>query len=378
MASTFMVRTSERGTFKRCPQRWWWSHVENLTSIRSKPALWFGTAVHESLAEWYQQGTTRGAHPAETILKVLDPMRKIIVRDEEDEVKFVQAQELGVQMMNRYVDNYGTDPSWDVIATEQTFQVWIPHPKRTGRWMRYVGTADGVYRDLDTGEIKLMEHKTASSISTSHLGLDDQAGSYWAIMNGKLRKMGVLGKRESIAGITYNILRKALNDERPQNADGLYTNKPIKKHYVDAIVSREGFPHEDLPGETWTSLGKWSIEDLKAQTDKWGITVFGEPSASQPPPYFERLDVYRSAAERKTMITRIQNEGLHMEAIRTGALPLYKTPSQSGFLACTSCEFFRLCQMHESGEEYFEDYKAAEFITRDPYEDHRNKKSTDS
>lgn len=372
MTSTITVRTSERTTFKRCPQRWWWSHVENLESLRGKPALMFGSAVHEALAEWYGMGLNRGAHPAETIVMHLDEVRNVYVRDEESEGEWTDARELGVQMMNRYVDFYGTDPTWDVIATEQTFQVWIPHPKRPGRWLRYVGTADGVYRDLETGEIKLMEHKTTASISTRHLPLDDQAGSYWAIMNSKLRKMGVLKARESISGIEYNFLRKALNDPRPRNDLGQFTNKPLKQHYIDAIYQ------DDVTEYGEPALGKMKIEELASVADRRGLVVYGEVSASQPPPYFERFNVYRSVNERKTMIQRIQNEGLHMQAFRDGVLPLYKTPSQSGYMACTGCDFFRLCQMHEQGDEFLEDYKAAEFKTRDPYADHRNKKSADA
>jgi hypothetical protein len=369
----FELRTSERATFKRCPARWNWSYLENLVSIRSKPALWFGTAVHEALAAWYLEGTKRGPHPAETIATVLDGMRKIVVYDEEDEAKYVDACLLGEQMMNRYVEFYGTDPSWEVIATEQTFQVWIPHPDGTNtRWIRYVGTADGVFRDLETDEIFLMEHKTAAAIRTDHLPLDDQAGSYWAVMNSKLRRMDILGPKESIAGIRYNFLRKALDDDRPKNAEGLATNKPQKKHYIEALQAI-GVTH--IAGGTGSvAIEKAKLEDLETACS-WGqIPVLGDVSDRQPPPYFERVDVYRSQNQRRTMIKRIQDEGRHMEAMRTGLLPIYKVPTKD----CSWCEFFRLCQMDEEGSEFFEDFKEAEFVTRDPYGDHRLKKSAEA
>ncbi len=370
---TTQLRTSERGTFKRCPARWRWSYLENLVSIRNKPALWFGSAVHEALALWYLEGTTRGPHPAETIALVLEGMRKIVVYDEDDEAKYVDACLLGEQMMNRYVDFYGTNSSWDVIATEQTFQVWIPHPDGTNpRWIRYVGTADGVFRDLETDEIFLMEHKTAAALKTDHLPLDDQAGSYWAVMNSKLRTMGVLRKGDSIAGIRYNFLRKALNDERPKNEEGLYTNKPLKKHYIEAL---EAIGVTTIAGGTGSiMLEKAKLEDLETACRFGQITVLGETSERQPPPYFERVDVYRSQNQRKTMIRRIQDESLHMEAMRTGMLPIYKTPTRE----CSWCEFFRLCQMDEQGSEFYEDFKEVEFVTRDPHADHRNKKSAEA
>lgn len=361
--------------FKRCPQKWWWAYQEGLAPKQVKPALWFGTAVHEALAAWYLPGLKRGPHPAETILQILEPMKKIYVANDEDEGTFAEATLLGEQMMNRYVQTYGEDSSWNIIAPEQTFQVWIPHPKRPGRWLRYVGTADGVYIDEETGEVWLLEHKTAAQIKTTHLPLDDQAGSYWAIMNSKLRKMGVLKPGQSIAGIKYNFMRKALDDERPHNHEGLATNKPIKKHYVEALLDH--FGQDTPPGEmeAWEKdLPKMKIEELHGLAVVQKLDVFGDVSASQPPPYHERVDVYRSVNQRKKMIERIQSEGLHMEAIKNGTLPLFKTPTRD----CDwYCEFFKLCQMHEEGAEYMDDYKESEFMTRDPYADHR-KKSTDS
>lgn len=364
MAEVFTMRTSERSTFKRCPQRWVWSIVEQLESNKSKPALWFGSAVHEALALWYQPGKKRGPHPAETILDFIDEGKKIYVTNDEEELQFAEARILGVQMMNRYVNFYGNDESWEMIAPEQTFQVWIPHPNgENKRWLRYVGTCDGIYIDLETGEVWLLEHKTAAQIKTTHLPLDDQAGSYWAIMNSKLRKMGILKGKQSIAGIKYNFLRKALDDERPHNPDGLATNKPLKKHYEEALLEQGAI---DLSG-------KETLKQLEELAESQDLIVYGDVSASQPPPYFERVEVYRSISSRANMIRRIQAEGLHMEAIKTGALPVYKTPTRD----CDwHCDFFRLCTIHEEGGEFFEDYKESEFHTRDPYADHRgNKKS---
>src|SRR3546814_7851105 len=130
-------------------------------------------------------------------------------------------------MMEGYVDRYGEDDHWDVIATEQTFNLLISDPRvarlpsgKLKALIRYVGTFDGVYRDTGTGEIFLMEHKTAAGISTAHLPLDDQAGSYWYVATRVLRKQGLIGPRESIAGIMYNFMRKGLPDDRPTNERG--------------------------------------------------------------------------------------------------------------------------------------------------------------
>lgn len=50
-----LLRTSERTTFMRCPQAWYWGHVEGLTPIvEKKVAADFGTGIHLALAEWYK------------------------------------------------------------------------------------------------------------------------------------------------------------------------------------------------------------------------------------------------------------------------------------------------------------------------------------
>ena len=54
-----MVRTSERSTFKRCPQKWWWAYVEGLAPKEPAKALWFGTGWHEVMADYYRPGKKR-------------------------------------------------------------------------------------------------------------------------------------------------------------------------------------------------------------------------------------------------------------------------------------------------------------------------------
>lgn len=327
---TFEIRTSERSTFKRCPQRWLWSMVEGLEPIRAANPLWFGQGVHIALAEWYLPGTKRGPHPAETFSSWVDQDRNMRVRNDDDELEWVDARELGISMLEAYVDEYGVDDSWDVIAPEMTFDIWFYRTfegKRT-KWFRYVGTWDGVYRDRSTGEIWLMEHKTAAAISTSHLPLDDQAGTYFTMANKILRKRGVLKPKERIAGVMYNFLRKAKQDERPRNEEGLYLNKN------------------------------------------------GSVSARQPASYFHREPLYKSVAEEKRIIQRIKDEALYIEAIREGdpAYPVLKVITQFGPSACAQCPFFRMCQLDEQGDQdSVEDFKASWYNVRDPYADHQIK-----
>jgi len=362
------MRTSERRSLLHCAQQWYWSSVEELRPNRAATPLWFGSAVHVALADWYLPGLKRGPHPAETFSTALEGDRSMLVTNEDEEQEYFDARELGVDMLNRYVEHYGKDDKWFVIATEHAGNIVLPRPEmkifgrtrpRREGWLRYHFTWDGIFRDLEDDQLYLMEHKTAASIVTSHLPLDNQAGSYWAIAGHELHKQGVLKRNEEIVGIRYNFLRKAMGDERPRNAEGYYTNKPLKQHYIDAI------------GEGLT--GKETLAALEDIATGLGLQVLGDVSKVQPAPYFERHDVYRTREERRKQFRRIQEEAVFSEAYRKGFLPITKTPTRD----CTWCPFNRMCELDESGDQdAVEVFKETMYHTESPYEVYRAK-STD-
>lgn len=315
-----MLRTSERRSFRRCEQQWWWAWREGLKGPTTAGALWFGDGIHQALAQWYKKGTARGKHPARFFEAwVGEERRRIFTQPnpDVDETEIVDARVLGVAMLEHYVDTYGKDEQFHFIATEQPFQITVDMPKGF-KDVLYCGTFDGVYRDLNDDTIWLIEHKTAKAIGTLHLPLDDQAGSYWLVATNVLRSKKLIGPKESLEGINYNFLRKALPDERPRNAEGMYLNKD------------------------------------------------GSVSKVQPSPYFHREQVYRYPAEHRSQLERIRNESARMQLLRNKVLPLLKNPNSN----CSwDCPFLNMCELHESGDDW-ESYR--EMYTRqDPYESHR-------
>lgn len=372
-----MLRNSERSTFKHCPQLWEWAWVEGLEKRgRAAPPLWFGTGVHLALANWYcGPGLKRGPHPAETweaYAKDAIETVKIPGLNDEDEDQFVNARDLGISMMENYVKLYGKDEHMYIIQPEQTFSIDVPWPKlpeghlllalaeRRKILTRLVGTYDLVYRDLKLEQIWLEEHKTAAAISTAHLSIDDQGGTYFATASRALEKQGLIKKGERLRGIEYNFMRKGLPDPRPQNAEGAYTNKPGKKHY-HAIFAEHGIKFKAAT----------KLDELKAMADEAGLVVLGDVSKRQPAPLFLREKIHRTAKERSSQLRRIQNEAVHIELVRSGVLAATKTPTKQ----CSRfCSFFDLCELDERGGDT-KDFKSRVFGKRDVYADHR--KSTD-
>lgn len=326
--TTPLLRTSERISFKRCPQQWKWSWRDGLTPKYPKAdARWFGTGIHLALQERYKHvGTKRGSD----VLKVW----RDYVKDEQavifgenfdvDKTDYVDAAQLGETMLGDYLDFYGTDDKWYVLAAEQSFEIPMPRPEgwpRAGEpLVTYAGTFDIVALNQDTEDsLWLWDHKTAKAIQTHHLSLDDQAGSYWAVAADVLAAQGLIKPGMKLDGILYNFLRKAKGDERPTNALGEALNQ-------DGTVSKR-----------------------------------------QPTPVFVREEVWRTRPERARQIRKIQDEALIMDGVRRRTLPIIKNPTKD---CAFMCDFFQLCELHEQGSDWRE-FRDLSFTKRDPYAAHR-------
>lgn len=363
-----MLRTSERSSYKRCPWQWNLSIQYGLTPKIEKPgALWFGTGIHLCLAEWYIPGMVRGREPEETWSIFIKEARELILpklQFEDRIAKFEELATLAPFMLSHYREHYGTDPHWEILAPEQRFSAHIPDLRDMSKAIvNMVGTYDMVFRDHNDGHVKMVDHKTAASIQTEHLTMDEQAGGYIATGTFALREAGLIGPRQFIKGMEYNFLRKAKKDQRPQDSYGRYRNKPQKKDYLEALSKYYDF------------TGKETVAVLADLADKMDLEVLGDVSKSQPPPYFHREFVARTKTERNKQIIRISEDAMRMETSRYNPydpnskplLPIVKHPTKD----CKNmCEFFDLCEIHEQGGDW-EGYADAMFKKRDPYADHR-------
>lgn len=368
------LRTSERRSFKTCPQQWQWRYRDELVpKVRRPGALWFGTGVHIALAERYKY---RGLRRGRDVLKAWRDYcgeNRVQVRalsgapqESMDELEWLDARTLGEAMLGAYLDEYGKDERWYVLSTEQTFAVPIPCPMCKGLkgcdycvngvLVEYDGTFDGVRRDEEYGGIWLWENKTAAQIVLSHLPLDDQAGSYWLVAPDVLRAHGIK-LNGTIEGIQYDFLRKSMPDVRPRDENKLVHNKPIKQHYFDAFAEAS-YPALALATK---------MDELERLAKERKLTVLGDVSARQPTPNFLRHEVSRTRSERRTQMRRIQNEHQWIQALDDEYLPVIKSPS---LRTCGGCDYKQMCELEEQGADW-EEYRDLAFTTEDPYADHR-------
>lgn len=317
-----LLRTSERMTYKRC--RWQWDRAYNDMLVgRSTPAQVFGDLVHQSLAAYYRPGLKRGPHPARTFIRIYEEKvgdEVLKIRDTDEDAQ--EMLDLGVAVLEHYVEEYGKDRDIRIIAPEMPFAVKLVD--LGGKPFFYVGRMDALAQWMETKEFGILEHKTAASITDEHLPLDEQASSYWAFVPWwirRLQKRGLLDRRNRLPMdmILFNFLRKAKKDDRPRNDAGHFLNK-------DGSVSKR-----------------------------------------QPPPYFHRVPVYRDEADGKRVLYRIRSEAWEMRMAREGKVPIYKNP-QWGYpdRHCEACPFRDPCELHETGSDW-RGFIRASMTTENPY-----------
>lgn len=356
-ASKLLVRTSERGNWKRC--RWLWdrNYNQHLKPIQESPALRFGTLVHAALEDRYPTGKRRGPHPARRFeelyaanLKEAEEQWGTFADDE-----WTNALDLGVYMLDGYVDKYGKDEEWEVIASEMTFQVpvYLPpdaikiYPLAKALWnlgvltvqqaeaateplFYYVGTMDGVWKNRQDGGIRVIDYKTTKNDAVKEgqgkLKLDEQGTAYWTWGCDWLINEQILKPRQmqALDGMLYTFLRKAKRDDREQDDEGYYLNKD------------------------------------------------GTRSAKQPSSRFHRELIYRSESERDKARERVTNEVLEMLAVRAGILEAYKNPDTGANGHCGWCPQRDVCELHEAGADW-ETLSDVTMVEWDPYDAHEIK-----
>jgi len=321
-----LLRTSERGVWGQCHQQWAWRFIDNLQPRTSSPPLEFGTLWHKAMADYYIPGKKRGPHPAKSFKLYFDSDVASKFRLRNSDAEWDDALELGVAMAENYVDEFGRDSKIEIIAPEMPFAYRMTDVGGQPFWV--VGRFDALFRWLTTHEYGILEHKTAASISTAHLQMDEQAGTYF--MFGRLwvkelqrRLIIPKGNRLELDMVLYNFARKAKPDPRPRDDAGIYLNKD------------------------------------------------GTQSKTQPPPYFARVPVYRDEEDSKRLVKRIRQQAWMMRQQREGKLPIIKTPS-SGYpdRHCEACPFKAMCELHETGGDW-RSYAKMNYDVADNYQEYK-------
>ncbi len=210
------IHISDINSFRSCRFRWdIQSHLrQSLEPKKFTAPLWLGTGIHEALAALYGEGLDPEEAFADWAKAGKDAMKQIQpdMSDEEFE-KVDQQVDLGLGMLAHYKYWYPDHDDFEVLAVEKMFRIpdFVKGEPLEGR-------GDGVIRR--NGNLWILEHKTAITIETDRLILEEQPGSY---------QIGVQSRYdEPIIGTYYNFLRKKIPSiPKELVAGGLSKNKQI-------------------------------------------------------------------------------------------------------------------------------------------------------
>lgn len=302
------VSYSELDCFRQCPMKWQIGYAEGWKPDREKEAFRLGHVWHSIMERHYltikeyQEHGLPAADGAYHLGKGLgtgsSPRRGTVT---ETALLEQCAAEVGGVMDSLddetralmewayagYVEMYGCDPDWRIIATEQRGQT----PLEPGG-QEIVWVIDLVVEDLDYGGVWIIDHKFPGDLmSDVEIDLDDQLGLYWACWIANARA------RFAVSGDPADQLAMRVN--------GAMLNEARKKQ-------NKG----DVPGviETW--------ERVKAAGGKPGV----KPKAQTLEQRFRRTRTDRTVEELHSIVVDALKVVRAMKLL-TDADALYSSPN---------------------------------------------------
>lgn len=192
MAST-VISYSELDTYRQCPYKHQLAYGERWVSPSDAPALDRGKRTHAAL-EFFYENPMRATQPKDAMNSAL--LDAGIISETTGEA-VDETADLVKWMLEGYVEMWGGDNQWNVVAVEHPVQIKLP-----GTAIQIKGKIDLLLTDQQ-GRLWLVDHKTGATLpKDKDLDLDVQFGVYaWA-----LRKLG-----KPVYGMIYNSIRTQRN-----------------------------------------------------------------------------------------------------------------------------------------------------------------------
>lgn len=370
------VHVTDLTTKVGCPQRWDWESLlrRGLQRTVIPMPLFIGQGVHVGLNAYYVSNGniyTTAATFRQWVLHRADAIKKFSGALWDSEVdKINDAYNLGLGMLKHYhLWAPKRDVQYNILGNEQKFTVPIPVPRgapkdsrdrfdvHAGRWLsgriQLSGRFDGLIQDKSSGDIYLLEFKTARSLKTSSWTFRGLQGTAYVYAAQCL--YGV-----KLKGIMYRILRKQVPSNPLPLQRGGYSQKQKQKtsleHFkqcLDKEASGRGIdPHQ-----------------LYKENEKVLRELHGRRTSEGNDFFMERI-IHKSPELIDNAMRTIYYEGLKMADPN---VPIYATP---GWWRCNNCPFRDPCDLVELGmSEQAEALLDAEYAPRGYWEEPDENKS---
>jgi hypothetical protein len=273
-----IIRGSEYADFLNCRKKWLYSWIEGIEAKRPDAKLFFGTAFHKWLENYYNSGCNKLLADLETSTWINEQDTKDM-----DQIAIDDMMSLMRGVAEHYHIMYGdTDKKFKIIATEMEFLVKLDED------LFMTGTIDLVY-EVD-GKIRFMDHKTVSSISMyeEKAVMDRQISRYWWALKMIAAGIGRVKDKENGVWVTS----QALKDK---TIDGFDYNLIAKDFPKEPKVLKSGKLSTDKSQKTTFNKYLAKLYELQLNSDDYQEIL--DYLRTKPNQFHSRVDVKRSDAE---------------------------------------------------------------------------------
>ncbi len=229
MPRTHIVSYSELDTYRQCAYKHELAYKERWTSATTSPALSRGTLWHAVMEHHYKaiQAHDLTETPKPDIEAHYLTLVKTHLSDETDETELI------AWMLKGYLEHYGYDEQWEILAVEHAPTVWLPTPNGGRSNFKLKLKIDLIVKQRNTDRIWVIDHKSGRSLpKQKQLDINDQFGLYtWA-----LQAMGkrVFGQMHNAARTERLKSREMTPDERYSRTLMHRTDDELKSIAIDA------------------------------------------------------------------------------------------------------------------------------------------------
>lgn len=267
MSSTITVSYSEIDTARQCLMKHELAYKLRWQSPTTSPALARGTLWHALLERHYlvlqKWQNVEVGWDEEQIRAELQANVMALLYDEG--MRQTEEQELIEWMYTGYLELYGLDLPWKILAVEHAAEVYLPTPAGGRSRFKLKMKIDLIVKD-EQGHLLCVDHKSGKDLPKQRvLDIDDQFGLYtWG-----LRQLGkkIFGAIHSAARTQRNVSKPQPLDERFSRTQLYRTDKELDIIAVEAYRAARAawlIPIGEAPRSPNTDTCGWKCSYTEA------------------------------------------------------------------------------------------------------------------
>lgn len=220
MAQTKVVSYSELDAARQCRFKHHLAYRERWRGQETKQTLSRGKMFHEVMEAHYRVLAAGGdLQDAWDYIKTTGLLFDLKTAQADED------QERVLWMYHGYIENYGLEERWEILAVEVRHELWLPTETGHRSSFKMKGTIDLLVKDNKMGGIWGVDHKTGKNLpKEKELDLDDQFGIYtWLLQRSGL----------PIRGFIHNAVRSEKLKTREMQPSERFLRRPTVRQDVE-------------------------------------------------------------------------------------------------------------------------------------------------